>query len=314
MNANITITHNAVNDSGSIYLLKINGGSVDNNTLSTPFETSSGIYLGGGNNNLNIHDNNISGRTAAVRVVDDGYGFGTNSNITISHNTLTSNTAGVVVGSGTVTISGGNSITGNTGSGISASGSTAKVLIQGNTLTGNKVGIHADNDAIVDAGSNNSLDGNPTGLGNSTGGNTLTGYTGTGGSYAIEDLNKTVAAGGAGRDVLARSNNFGTTTSAATEAVVFDDTDDPQYTRVIFSQFAISGTTIDLTSDSTSPNGSSTDNITNINKPHFAGSTAPGATVQVGIWVDANNDGIVDNSEVTLLPPSTTANGSGAWA
>ncbi len=255
-----------------------------------------------------ITGNSYTGSDEATGILLLPAGPGSN----ITGNNINANEVGVYVGDGSITISGANVISNNT-VGIEVDGATAKAKIQGNDLRSNMIGIRAMNDAIVDAGSTSSLDGNPTGLGNSTGGNTLTGYTGTSGNYAITDLNNTVAAGGAGRDVYARNNNFGTTTAGGIEAVVFDDTDDPTRTRVIFSQFAVVPTTIDLTSDSTSPNGSSTDNITNINTPTFAGTTVPGSTVQIGIWVDANHDGIVDASEVTLRAPTTIANGMGNY-
>src|SRR5262249_52293787 len=101
--------------------------------------------------------------------------------------------------------------------------------------------------------------------------------------------------------------------AAVVEGMVFDDTDDATRTKVIFSQFGVFTTTIDLTSDSTSPNGSTTDDITNINTPTFTGTTAPGATVQIGTWVDANSNNIVEPGEVTLRAPSVVANGSGVY-
>lgn len=93
---------------------------------------------------------------------------------------------------------------------------------QGNTLTGNNVGIRVENEAVVDAGG---------GIYASTGGNVLTGYTGTGGNYAIENLNAAP-----GQDVYAEFNNFGSYVNISTiENYVYDDTDNPLRTMVNFS-------------------------------------------------------------------------------
>ena len=50
--------------------------------------------------------------------------------------------------------------------------------IKGNGAGPNTIGIKVEGGAIVDAGSDNGVDGNPTGLGNSSGNNDLSGYTG----------------------------------------------------------------------------------------------------------------------------------------
>ncbi len=86
------------------------------------------------------------------------------------------------------------------------------------------------NNALVDAGDNSASD--YTGLGSSTGNNILTGYTGTSGHFAVENLN-TVAVGN--QDVLAENNNWGVvSTVSVIEGVIYDDTDNPLNTEVDF--------------------------------------------------------------------------------
>ena len=107
---------------------------------------------------------------------------------------------------------------------------------KGNTLRGsdnNLVGILVSGGAIVDAGYDSTVDSTPshanfTGLGASTGNNDLTGYSGTGGSYAIDDENTTGQP-----DVLAEHNNFGPYVNVAfVEHYVFDINDNPTHTTV----------------------------------------------------------------------------------
>ena len=92
--------------------------------------------------------------------------------------------------------------------------------------------------------------------------------------------------------------------------------------------FTVFATTLDLVTDSASPNtspaGTATDNLTNVNTPTFTGTTAPGATVEVGTFVDSNNNNIVDtageiasfvplDAEPLGPPNSVTANGAGVF-
>ncbi|MCC6123956.1 MAG: right-handed parallel beta-helix repeat-containing protein, partial [Pirellulales bacterium] len=171
----------------------------------------------------------VDGSTSAGILITTYFGAGTQAEIVGNH--IYGNTTGVAVGyddtdTSTVTLdgnifhgSGGNDI------GIAVVGGSAK--IQNNDLTENDVGIQVDGDATVDAGG---------GSFSSAGNNDLTGYTGTGGNYAIENLNKTVAAGGAGIDVKAQYNDFGPYVDLSMiEHYVFDDTDDADRTMVDFS-------------------------------------------------------------------------------
>jgi VCBS repeat-containing protein len=191
------------------------------------------VFVGGSPNN--VTGNTIKGHNYTG--VDDAAGIlmiGTTGTANVSGNFLGQGSAsdgnelGVYTDSTASII--GNTITNSSTTGIFADGAAAKVKIQGNTLSGNQVGIHVEGGAIVDAGST-AGDGDPTGLGTSTGGNILTGYTGTSGNYAIEDLNLAAQA-----DVLAKFNNFGPYVNISIiENYVFDDTDDPTRSEVIFT-------------------------------------------------------------------------------
>jgi hypothetical protein len=118
----------------------------------------------------------------------------------------------------------------HTGTGILVDKGTT--FIQNSNLKGRLVGLQVQNGGLVDAGSTLSPDGNPTGLGNSAGSNNLTGYTGTGGNYAISDLN---AVASSQPNVFARNNNWGTgiTNENVIEGKIFDHNDDATRTTVI---------------------------------------------------------------------------------
>ena len=81
------------------------------------------------------------------------------------------------------------------------------------------------------------LTADPTGLGNSAGGNTLTGYTGTGRKLRrFRDDNLAAQS-----DVYARNNNFGAVvTNSVIEGKIYDDTDDPTLSKVLFEPPTIS--------------------------------------------------------------------------
>lgn len=192
------------------------------------------VILGGavGNisgNTVEDHEYTGSGASSAGILL-----YGASAGTVVSNNlNINDNQLGIALDNSTsgATISG-NTVTGSNSAGISVNGGSA--LIEGNTVRGsdgNQVGIRVQGSAIVDAGSDNT-DGDPTGLGNSAGGNILTGYTGTGGNYAIQNLNTDVPGN---VDVYARHNSFGTAVAAGIELVVFHTADDPQYTEVFFT-------------------------------------------------------------------------------
>lgn len=223
-----------------------------------------GVEIGAGAK-VDLVDNTISGNlgvassdssTSAGVLVTTYYGAGSEAHFS-GANVLSGNTTGVAIGydsadSSVVTVDGGEFrdntsdginvlgdaatlvvknaiVTGNDASGVAAAG--AAVVIEGTDLTGNQVGILVSDDAVVDAGSD-VADGDPTGLGASAGGNILTGYTGAGGNYAIENQNLD-AAGNV--DVYARNNDFGTSVASAIESVVFHTVDDATVTEVFFT-------------------------------------------------------------------------------
>jgi hypothetical protein len=241
-------------------IILFNGGSGITVTGNTIDGNDIGIYNLASGTNIT---NNILGATSANRYegifVDQG-------SATITGNTITGGLMGVAVyayagasGDSTATISGG-SITSDTGvqvfdddltgdafipvasvSGVDLTGTGAgygvnvdggKAMIQNSNLTGHLVGLHVAGNAIVDAGSD-AGDSDPTGLGTSAGNNTISGYTGTGGSYAI--LNDNLVADSA-PVVYARNNNFGAlVNNLIVEGMIYDDTDSAAHTQVIFS-------------------------------------------------------------------------------
>jgi len=231
------------------YAVEVGGGavaSIIDSTISgnlgeasTDGSTSAGVlattYFGGGTE-ANLSGNTISGNTTGVSI---GFDSTDTSVVTIDGDQITGNTGdGVsIVGDGATLSVVGATITDNGATGVDVNGSTA--LIEGTDLRNNLVGIQVSGDAVVDAGdsSDSGTTGLSTGSGvtnsSSIGGNTLTGYSGAGGNYAIENLNE-VAVGNL--DVFAEDNDYGSSITAVIESVIFDDTDDPTRTVVIFSQ------------------------------------------------------------------------------
>ena len=259
---------------GVLYFGSGTTGTFDANTytgkgvgdfLDYALDVSAGAVIDVTNNNVsnNLGVASSDGSTSAGFLVTTFFGGGTIANF--SGNDISNNTTGIVGGfdgtdSSTITIDG-DQVTGNVGDGVSVQGATASLsvldatitgngaigvdvngstaLIEGTDLTGNLVGIQVSGDALVDAGdaSDSDVTGLETGSGatnqSSVGGNTLTGYTGAAGNFAIENLNE-VASGNV--DVLAEMNDYGSSVTAVIEGVIFDDTDDPARTVVIFSQ------------------------------------------------------------------------------
>ena len=142
----------------------------------------------------------------------------------------------------------GNIITGNSVAGIQASNLTntftntttqTNVLAQNNTLTGNGEGVLISGGATVDLGTDttvgdpNARPANFSGLGTSVGNNTLTGYTGVGGNYAIDDENTSSQP-----NVQAQNNNFGNVSAAdafsAIGAVIHDSADSSAFSTVYY--------------------------------------------------------------------------------
>ena len=161
----------------------VTGLTISNNDVTN---SGRGFYLFG-TQNSSITNSTVTGADDHYAVGLFGYaGAAPIQNILISGNQLTNAVggAGLLMDSGTSITVTGNTMTGND---VAHEVEGGSVKFQGNTLTGNNVGIHVENEAVVDAGG---------GIYGSTGGNILTGYTGTSGNYAIEDLN---AAYGTGR-------------------------------------------------------------------------------------------------------------------
>ena len=128
-----------------------------------------------------VEDHEYTGVDAATGILLFSGAAGT----VVTGNFLNDNEVGVYTNiSATIggpTVADGNTITGSSVAGIVAAGGSVK--IEHNTIlgsAGNQVGIQVSDDAAVDAGG---------GALGSTGFNVLTGYTGVGGNYAIENLN-----------------------------------------------------------------------------------------------------------------------------
>ena len=121
-------------DSTLVALFQTNGAQITCNTITNP--TGSAIYIGGGDSNITVTGNRITGGAfSAVRVANI-FGDGPNSNITVTGNTLKNNGYGVNVGALAIT-----------------AGET--VQVHQNNITGNSVfGVNNDSTGAVDATNN----------------------------------------------------------------------------------------------------------------------------------------------------------------
>jgi autotransporter-associated beta strand protein len=148
----------------------------------------------------------ISGSQTGIYVQDDPQAVGNGGyavQATITGNTLINGAStGVLVQGTTAVVNLFDNTVANVGNAVGVQVDTGKALLQNNNLTGNSVAaIVATNGASVDAGD---CGANLTGLGLSSGGNTLTGYL-SGSPYAIVNNASTVDAFG---------NDFGATAVA----------------------------------------------------------------------------------------------------
>lgn len=112
--SDIDIDANTLASDRTIVLFNTDNATITNNTSTTGLSGSSTIFLGGGNDGVQISGNTVIDAPAtAIRILDAG--FGANSNVAISGNTLDGNASssafGVRVGAGA--ISSGLSITNN---------------------------------------------------------------------------------------------------------------------------------------------------------------------------------------------------------
>ncbi|HPM84378.1 MAG TPA: right-handed parallel beta-helix repeat-containing protein, partial [Candidatus Anammoximicrobium sp.] len=214
--ADSTISGNIIHDnSQGIMLQDGTGNTIEYNVITNTGGAGAGAIGGGiilyGTDRFNVHPGTV---------------YGSKDN-TIQFNTITGGDIGIAV----TDLSDANSIDDNdiNDNGIGVQVKTlnpgrapTSVPISNNDLTGNTVGIQVSGGGTVDAG----------GGGTSAGGNDLSGYTGALGNYAIENLN-TVA--DSQPDVYAMYNDWGPLVDPSIiENYVFDDTDDADYTRVIY--------------------------------------------------------------------------------
>lgn len=86
---NFRIINNSSLGSGNFAVVfATSGGIISGNTVANT--TGTAMFIGGGNTNLTIQNNTMTGiQFAAFNVNDAGFGYGNNSNITISGNTVT---------------------------------------------------------------------------------------------------------------------------------------------------------------------------------------------------------------------------------
>ncbi|MEQ1826796.1 MAG: right-handed parallel beta-helix repeat-containing protein, partial [Pirellula sp.] len=230
--------------------LQIGGTALDKNDYSGLAAADTAIRVAGGKATI---AETISGLTSPIAVR-----FG---EAIITGTTLTG-IAGPLTGTGIAVSSNGRaSVVSSsvTGFATGVDVTDGRALLQGNTLTGNKVGLRTAGSSEVDAGqdqtgSPSNFTGLGTGsgiLGSSTGGNVLTGYTGVGGSFAIENLiddevlpppppapptpELPPPPPSPGADVYAQRNNFGTSSLGLIEQVVYHVVDNSSKTRVFFS-------------------------------------------------------------------------------
>lgn len=95
--SNLTISNNELVTDNSIVLFNTTTASITNNISTDP--QGSGVFLGGGNNGVDVAGNTISGGvSSAVRVLD--VGFGPNTNVSVLSNTLTGNDYGIRISAG----------------------------------------------------------------------------------------------------------------------------------------------------------------------------------------------------------------------
>lgn len=99
--SNIRVTGNSSVTPGTLVaLFYTNGAVISGNTVVNP--TGSAIYIGGGDNNVVVSGNNISGGAFSAVKVANAFGDGPNSAISVTENTLTNNAYGVNVAAGSI--------------------------------------------------------------------------------------------------------------------------------------------------------------------------------------------------------------------
>ncbi len=130
VNDNITISNNEI-DNGYIFLL-----SASNVTISANMNTgvNAGVVLAGGDSDVHIRQNTISGASFPAIELGDFYSFRPNSAVDIENNFLDSNDTGVLVGAG---------------------GLTGTLAVNANHIAGNTAaGVENDSTGTVDASNN----------------------------------------------------------------------------------------------------------------------------------------------------------------
>jgi len=147
---NFRIINNSSLGSGNFAVVFATSGAlISGNTIANA--TGSAMFIGGGNTNLTIENNTMTGiQFAAFNVNDAGFGYGNNSNITINGNTITRSITAAANLFSTIDlrgVAGNNRITNNTvtlglasGAPIGTSGYAVRLRGSGSgsfTITGN---------------------------------------------------------------------------------------------------------------------------------------------------------------------------------
>lgn len=90
VHSNLTFTGNTIysNTYNGVYMLSVNGANISANNF-----VGDGLFLKGGNHNINVFTNNFSGGDPAINIslLADGNPYGTNSNILIHFNRFIAN-------------------------------------------------------------------------------------------------------------------------------------------------------------------------------------------------------------------------------
>ena len=146
-----TVSNNQLVADASIVLFNSMTGSIANNISTAP--QGSGLFLGGGNNGVDVTGNTISGGvSSAVNVQDVGYG--PNTSISVLGNTLTENGYGIRVNAGALATpleAHFNRIVGNTTAGLH-NNSTSQVNAENNWWGCNDGPNTVDCDAVSGTG------------------------------------------------------------------------------------------------------------------------------------------------------------------
>ncbi len=89
----VTATGNSFHDNAfsNLYILGVSGGVFSGNSLDIASDAT-GFSFSGGNDSIEVSDNDISNGARGIRIEDAGYGLGGNTNFVITENRISGNT------------------------------------------------------------------------------------------------------------------------------------------------------------------------------------------------------------------------------